>query len=56
MSNSAVVETLSDLSMPKIGFKYLRQFNDDLSALDSGSNGPGSGPGRCVLGKDTLIS
>ena len=29
-----------------------------VSALDSGSSGPGSGPGRghCVLGQDTLLS
>ena len=29
-----------------------------VSALDSGSNGPGSSPGRalcCVLGQDTLL-
>ena len=30
-----------------------------VSALDSGSSGPGSGPGRgvlcCVLGQDTLL-
>ena len=30
-----------------------------VSALDSGSGGPGSSPGRgmrCVLGQDTLLS